>query len=406
MSQNVETQLTALLSATSSISAELKAQAEQAKKHGLEREEDKVKVDKLLAQAGTLQAQIEEANQRLAELEGNGAGGDVQHLSLGAQFVQSESFKALQSSPTMRGTAEFTLQNAITTIKDTNDGSAGALIKDTRLPGILALPQRRFTIRDLVASGQMDGHTLEYIKETGFTNNADMVAEGAAKPESSIKFGMETTTAKVIAHWMKASRQVLSDAPMLQSIIDQRLRYGLDFKEEDQLLNGDGTGQNLHGLIPQATPYASPIAGLPNETMIDRLRLALLQAELAEYPSSGIVLNTADWAAIELLKDSLGRYIIGNPQGTLAATLWNLPVVTTQAMTKGKFLAGAFKQGAQIFDRWQTRVEVATEHDKDFTSNMVTILGEKRVAFAVYRPEAFVYGDHAPLVAPGGDIGG
>lgn len=399
MSQNVETQLSALLTATGDIQAKLKAHAEDAAKHGLERAEDKARVDNLLSQAGTLQAQVTDMTQRLAEIEGNGAGGDTQHLTLGAQFVASESFKALQSG-NMRGTAEFTLQNAITTVKGDADGNAGALIQDTRLPGILALPQRRFTVRDLVASGQMDGHTLEYIKETGFTNNADMVAEGAQKPESSIKFGPETTTAKVIAHWMKASRQVLSDAPQLQSIIDQRLRYGLAYKEEDQLLNGDGTGQNLHGLIPQATTYANPLAGLPNETMIDRLRLALLQAELAEYPSTGMVLHPADWAAIELMKDSLGRYIIGNPQGTLAATLWNLPVVTTQAMGKGKFLAGAFKQGAQIFDRWQTRVEVATEHDKDFTSNMVTILGEKRLAFAVYRPEAFVYGDHAPLVAP------
>jgi len=29
----------------------------------------------------------------------------------------------------------------------------------------------------------------------------------------------------------------------------------------------------------------------------------------------------------------------------------------------------------------------------DFTRNLVTILGEERVALAVYRPEAFIYGD-------------
>ncbi|CUW44445.1 hypothetical protein B3286c1_1777 [Brucella vulpis] len=107
----------------------------------------------------------------------------------------------------------------------------------------------------------------------------------------------------------------------------------------------------------------------------------------------GHVLSPIDWTSIELLKDTQGRYIIGNPQGTIAPTLWGLPVVTTQAMAAGKFLTGAFKLGAQIFDRWQARVEVATENEDDFIKNLVTILAEERLALAVYRPEAFIYGD-------------
>jgi HK97 family phage major capsid protein len=88
------------------------------------------------------------------------------------------------------------------------------------------------TVRDLLSQGQMDGNTLEYVKETGFTNNAGMVAEGAAKPQSDIQFDLVSTSAKVIAHYMKASRQVLSDISQLRSIIDQRLLYGLAYKEE------------------------------------------------------------------------------------------------------------------------------------------------------------------------------
>jgi hypothetical protein len=109
----------------------------------------------------------------------------------------------------------------------------------------MPLPQRRMTVRDLLTPGQMDGNSLEYVKETGFTNNAAMVAEGAAKPSSDIQLDLITTSAKVIAHYMKASRQVLSDIAQLKSVIDQRLLYGLAYKEETQLLNGDGTGQNL-----------------------------------------------------------------------------------------------------------------------------------------------------------------
>jgi HK97 family phage major capsid protein len=190
---------------------------------------------------------------------------------------------------------------------------------------------------------------------------------------------------------MKASKQVLSDISQLRSIIDQRLLYGLALKEEQQILYGDGTGQNLLGIVPQATAYAPPIA-IEDINVLDVLRLAMLQAALAEYPATGHVLNPIDWTRIELLKDTIGRYIIGNPQGGVSPTLWRLPVVETQAMNVGKFLTGAYQLGAQLFDRWEGRVEAGYEND-DFTKNLVTILGEERLALAVYRPEAFIYGD-------------
>jgi HK97 family phage major capsid protein len=66
-------------------------------------------------------------------------------------------------------------------------------------------------------------------------------------------------------------------------------------------------------------------------------------------------------------------------------------------MTVDKFLVGSFRQGAQIFDRWEKTIEIGYEND-DFTKNMVTILAENRLAFAVHRPESFVYGDMGRVV--------
>lgn len=372
---------------------QLKTHAESAAKNAELSAETRRQVDDLLLKQGELQANLQGAQQLLAKLEVNGAGGDVQHQSLGQQFVNNEKVKSFLGETTPRGRADMTIKAAITSVTTDTDGAAGDLVQTTRLPGVQALPQRRMTVRDLITPGNMDGNALEYVKETGFTNNAGMVAEGDKKPESSMKFDLVSTTAKVIAHYMKASRQILSDASQLASLIDGRLRYGLAFKEEQQLLNGDGTGQNLLGIIPQATAFAAPFDPAGTETNIDNIRLAFLQAELAEFPSTGVVMNPIDWARIELLKDTTGRYIIGNPQGIIGASLWNRPVVTTQAITVDKFLAGAFKLGAQLFDRWQARVEVATENEDDFVKNLVTVLAEERLALAVYRPEAFIYGD-------------
>jgi len=389
----LEDDIKSINSSLKDVGDKLKAQAETAAKDANLTNETRAKVDDLLLKQGELQASLQHAQQALAKLEGNGAGGDVQHQSFGAQFINSDEYKSFAGKTTPRGRVDMTYQAAITSLTTDADGSAGDLVQTTRLPGVQALPQRRLTVRDLITPGRMDGNALEYVKETGFTNNAGMVAEGAKKPESSIKFDLVSTTAKVIAHYMKASRQILSDASQLSSLIDGRLRYGLSFKEEQQLLSGDGAGQNLLGIIPQASAFSAPFDPTGTETNIDNIRLAFLQAELAEFASTGVVMNPIDWARIELLKDSTGRYIIGNPQGVIGATLWNRPVVTTQAMGVDKFLAGAFRLGAQLFDRWQARVEIATENEDDFVKNMVTILAEERLALAVYRPEAFIYGD-------------
>ena len=353
-------------------------------------EELKSEVDASLTKMNaSLTEQFATLEQKMLE-GGNGRPERVK--TMGELFAEDAKVKEFMAQANPRGRIDFQAKATLTSLTTDAAGSVGDAIANTRLPGILPLPQRRMTVRDLLSQGQMDGSTLEYVKETGFTNSAGMVAEGAAKPASDIKLDLVSTSAKVIAHYMKASRQVLSDIAQLRSIIDQRLLYGLAYKEETQILNGDNTGQNLHGIIPQATAYSAPIA-VSDETSIDQLRLAMLQAALAEYPASGHVMHPSDWAFIETLKDSTGRYIIGNPQGTTQPTLWGLPVVTTQAIAIDKFLTGAFKLGAQIFDRWTARVEVATENEDDFIKNLVTILAEERVALAVYRPEAFIYGD-------------
>lgn len=350
-------------------------------------ESAKQKADEALTKFNEMQANFTELEQKLAR---RGEPEKAIVKSVGQQFIDSAGFEKLQKSGN-RGRASYEMKAAINSATTDAAGSAGDLVQATRIPGILGLPERTLTVRDLITQGQMDGNTLEYVKETGFTNNAAPVAEGAPKPQSDIKFDLVTTTAKVIAHHMKASRQILDDASQLRSYIDGKLLYGLKFKEENQLLNGDGTGQNLLGIIPQASAYVAPLT-LANATKIDKLRLAMLQAILAEFPATGHVLNPIDWTEIELTKDSTGQYILANPQGLAQPTMWGLPVVQTQAITVGKFLTGAFKLGAQVYDRWVSRVEVATENEDDFVKNLVTILCEERLALAVYRPEAFVYG--------------
>jgi HK97 family phage major capsid protein len=359
----------------------------EAKKAGDMYAADKPKVDEMLVKQGELQARLLDVEQKVAR-----RGSDEEHTpkTAGETLTSSPEYKAWIDGGGMKSTQSgfvFPVPRAsLTSIPTTNTTTVGVPPQQQPLvPGV----SQRLTVRDLLTPGQTSSNLIQYVKETGFTNLAATVSETVQKPESVLVYELMQSGVVTIAHWIKASKQILDDFLGLQSNIDGRLRYGLALVEETQLLKGSGVGNNLNGIYTQATAYSPPIT-IPAPTKIDTIRLMLLQAELAEYPSTGIVLNPKDWAAIELTKDTLGRYIIGNPQGTISPTLWGRPVVATQSMTVDTALVGAFRLGAQIFDREDANVVISTENQDDFIKNMVTIRAEERVGLAVYRPEAFV----------------
>jgi HK97 family phage major capsid protein len=354
-------------------------------------DETKVNADKALAEMNALSARMGEMEQKQAR---RGSDERPEVKTLGRQVVESDEVKAFLAGG-RRGKVSVETKAIISALTTDANGSAGDLIIADRRPGILALPNRRLTVRDLLTPGRTNSNAIQYVKETGFTNSAATVSEtaGTAKPQSEIKFDIMTTSVTTIAHWVKATKQILDDVPQLQSYIDGRLRYGLAYVEELQLLMGGGTGTDLNGIYTQATAFAAPAGtGVTSPTMVDTLRLAMLQAALAEFPATGIVLNPIQWAGIELSKTTDGAYLFANPQGSVQDRLWNLPVVATQAMTTDKFLVGAFQLGAQIFDREDANVEISTEDQDNFIKNLVTIRAEERLGLAVYRPEAFIKG--------------
>jgi HK97 family phage major capsid protein len=364
----------------------------EAKGLGKITEDTKKSFDELFAKHNGLNDRFAELEQKLAR---RGKDDDETPLkTIGEAVIEDAGVKAMTSAT--RGKAAVKLNRkdlmSLSATWGNNTSSSNSLVAATRVPGIVGLPERQLTIRDLLAPGQTNSNMIEYAQETGFTNNARVVSEGQTKPKSDLTFELQTAPVRTIAHIFKASRQILDDAPALRSYIDARARYGLRYAEEAELLTGDGTGQHILGIIPQATAYSAPFT--PDDLQrIDTVRLAMLQAALAEFPPTGIVMNPIDWAGIQLTKDGEGRYIIGNPADGNVPRLWNLPIVETQAMEVDTFLTGNFNMAAQIFDRLEIEILLSTENSTDFEKNMVTIRAEERLALAVYRPEAFIYGD-------------
>lgn len=368
--------------------AEIKTFAEKAsaeiKATGQMATETKSALEKLSADGASISDRLQAVEQKMSRR----SFGPVAEKSIGERFTDSDDFKVLAEKG--RGTARLNLKATITSAP----ASAGDLILPDRRPEIIRPMERELTIRDLLLPGRTSSNSIEHVVETGFVNAAAAVAENPStpKPESSLTFDMVQTPVRTIAHWIPASKQVLADIPMLQSYVDTRMRFGLKSVEEQQLLKGDGTGQNIKGLEAYATEFDDTL--LPNQGInrLVTLRRAVLQVRLAEYKPTFVVLNPIDWATIELSRDSEGRFLLVNVQTGTRMEIWRLTVIETTAMAPGEFLVGA-TMGAQVFDREDAAIEISTEHADFFTKNLVAIRAEERLALAVTRPESFVWGE-------------
>lgn len=361
-------------------------------------DETKAEVDKLKLEHTVLTKEKNEAVARLTAIEQEVAkrqlGGDPdQAKSIGQRLIDDADFKKWASGgvAAVRGKHRSSFKAATTSL---NYPIVEPSVRQPMVvPGVLPRLVQRLFVRDLIGAGSTGAPAVWFVKQTGFTNAAATVSEGATKPESSgLTYDPTMLPVQTIAHIFKASKQIMDDFAMLRTDVDREMRYGLKYVEERELLFGDGTGTHLHGIIPQASAYSHQFT-VANMTIIDDIRLAMLQSVLARLPATGIVLHYTDWARVELTKDTTGQYLWANPLRLGSPTLWGLPIVSTEVPELlGKLLVGSFSEAAQIYDREEMNVEIATENNDDFEKNMITIRCEERVVLAVFRPEAFIYG--------------
>lgn len=349
------------------------------------------KVDKSEKTLEKLNTEVTELARKAANLLGGNAD---QRKSLGQLAAASEVCKGYRG-----GNAELVTMNAPLFGKATVTSaaaSAGALIQPYQA-GIVVGPDQPLTVRDLFQAVSISSNAIEWVQEKLFTNNAGpQNGEGTAKNESGLTFEKKTSAVETIAHWIPASRQVLSDAPQLQGLIDGRLRFGVKLNEDTQILYGDGTNGQLLGAVPQATAFVA--AGMPAvpaggaaHTSIDYLRWAFLQASKALYPATFAVLSLEEWAKIQMLKTTDGAYIFGTPTDGAAPRVWGKQIVESHSMAADEFLAGSGFAGT-VYDREEVTVRVAENHADFFIKNMVAILCEERIGFTVERPAALVTG--------------
>lgn len=377
----------------------------EVKETGKAAAETKAALEKAQAEQSELKSRFEALDKQVIEMQleakRHKESQTVERKSLGELFVKNELLSSIQNS--RRGVVEIEKKD-ITSLST----SAGALIRNDRDPEVYRNPNRPIRIRDLIPSMPTTSGAVEVMRQNVFTNNAapqGTVAgigggEFVAKGQSNITWNLEVYPIRTIAHWVPASRQALSDASMLQNLIDVDLSYGLELEADEQLLLGDGTGQNVTGLLVDADVQTvgqiaagTTAAQLPG-AMIDHIRAAVTKCQQAEYYNmTGIILNPADWETLETAKATDGHYLMLQfPANGADSRIWKMPVVVTNAMPEGSFILGDFTMGAKLYERESISIRVSESHNDYFVKNGVAVLAEERYTMAVTRPKAFCKG--------------
>jgi len=339
--------------------------------------------------------------------------------TLGERFVKNEAYQAWWKAVAPGGAlpsasrgiasppvaykamlAELMRRKALITGSD--DASAGAFVETDYTRIYEGLGRYDLNLLDLISRRQTGSDLVHFVRQTAQVTQATPVAEAnvtdydggtgevsGEKPEGTSTWEPITEAVKTIAVWIPATKRALADVAQLRGLIDQELRDDLQEELEDQVINGDGVGENFTGIVSTA----GVLLQAWNTDILTTSRQAItnLLTNGRSRPSAWAI-NPEDWETVELIQDSDGRYYFAGPQQQGPAVLWGVPVVQSQTVDQGVAILGDWRKSV-IWDREQATISISDSHEDFFIRNMVAILAELRAAFGVIRPSAFVLVD-------------
>ena len=377
-------------------------------------DEERKELEEIQQKVAALTAQIEqaEADEQLMkgfdgfdggqEDEGGEGVQSKQALTLGHHFAKHVGKDGLAKLKSTRGSA-LTVPE-FDTKANTDPNLSPAVFQTPLLTQVDQYMRRAFrrpSVADVLGSGTLGRGTnaVSYFIEGSVEGNFATVAEGAQKPQLHFTDPTMTTDAvKKIAGWWDTSDEMIEDLDFWVSEINNRGLYQLAMVEESQLLNGDGTGTNILGLL-QRSGIQTVVQAVAPDTAQDAIFRAITAVQTATgLAADAILINPADYQTLRLSKDANGQYFGGGffsgayGQGGISfqPPLWGLNTIVTAAVAAKTVVVGALGASTTVYRKGGVRVESTNSDLGKFTKDIVTTRIEERIALAVRMPAAVV----------------
>ncbi len=302
--------------------------------------------------------------------------------SVGQRLTDSPEYKAFREDHSNG----FAVEMGDISVKTLMETTAGHAPESTRTGLIVEAVTRPIQVLDLIPMGGTDAASIVYMEETLRTHSAAEKGEGTTFAESAFELTERSSQVRKITDSLPVTDEQLEDVQQLESYIDQRLRFGLRQRLDNQVVSGTGVPPLLEGILNVAGIQTQAKGVDPRFDAIHKA-MTLVRVTGRANPG-GIVMHPNDWEQIRLTRTADGIYILGNPASAVPPMLFGVPIALGDVMTENTALVGDFANFCQILEKRGIVVEVGYTGSQ-FVEGKKTIRADFRVAFVVYRPAAF-----------------
>lgn len=276
-----------------------------------------------------------------------------------------------------------------TTTKDILSTSVTNSTLAYREPGVGQIQRGMPFMADLfptVVLGRNNGGTVRWSEQTLIENNSASIAE-ATKPttQSNITWAEKSIDGRRIADFIKIGLDQMNDVDYVLGEVQALVNKNMKIKENSQLINGTGIGNEMNGLLTYATPFVTAgVSKVIAPNMVDLVNKIGLQITVdmlgGAYPTN-FVASPVDIQPLKEAKDADGRYIFENWALGQNPSFGGVSYVANPLVTADTLVVGDFNMGTYfVFD--DLIIEMVRTEDDELTRK-VTIYAYKRANLRV-----------------------
>tara|TARA_R110000772_G_scaffold145504_1_gene255486 strand:+ start:28960 stop:30255 length:1296 start_codon:yes stop_codon:yes gene_type:complete len=285
-----------------------------------------------------------------------------------------------------------------TTVEAVGSESQYTVTENTGI--ISVIRQRVLTYLQNVSTGAISKEYALWMEEVDEVGTPIFIGEGDAKTAISVRYEERNKKAKKIAVSAKVTMEFMEDLPQLMSYVQTNMMKRVDTVTENQLFNGNDTGDNLAGLVPYATAFTGgELAGtVVDANNWDVILGIISQVKAANGFVNAIFISNGYKDSLLATKASDGHYLLPagvtyTAQGGLSA--WGVSLIGTNALPSNgsvDFVGGDLSAVNVRFRKGMT-ISIGESGD-DFINNLKTILVEQRLV-------QFVSANDTPVLVKG-----
>ena len=266
-----------------------------------------------------------------------------------------------------------------TTRKSVSSANFTGNPEGNKISGVGEIQRGMPFMRDLfqvVKLGSNTFDTVSWWEQLAITNNAKNVAEiRTAGSQSNLTWTQKTLNGRRIFDYIKVGADRIKDVDFVMGEVQRLVNKNMRLKENDQLINGIGTGNEVAGLLTYSTAFDTTGIKIQGANLVDLLGKIKTQIDtdmLGGAMPNAWVANRVDVDSIRYAKNVSNDYLFQAwALGNSDVNIGGMTGVENPLMTANTLLAGDFNLGTLYV--WDDMVIEIGRTEDDMLTGLVTI---------------------------------